>query len=76
MGDCNNLMELLLKAGYPKEEMYNHYSDLYVYVNEISTNVITKWCKDNNYGIDWHCPRFTDNITGREMYDCAFCLYE
>lgn len=25
------LMGLLLEAGYPKEEMFNHCSDLYVY---------------------------------------------
>ena len=30
------LMKRLVDAGYPREEMYHHYTDLYVYVNEIS----------------------------------------
>ena len=30
------LMKRLVDAGYPREEMDHHYTDLYVYVNEIS----------------------------------------
>lgn len=30
------LMKRLVGAGYPREEMDHHYTDLYVYVNEIS----------------------------------------
>ena len=30
------LMKRLVDAGYPREEMDHHYTDLYVYVNDIS----------------------------------------
>ena len=70
------LMEMLIEAGYPKEEMDHHCSDLYVYVTPLITKVIEEWCKANNYSMDWHCPIFKDQITGKMMYDCAFQWYE
>ena len=70
------LMEMLIEAGYPKEKMDHHDSDLYVYVTPLTTKVITEWCKENNYRMDWHCPTFKDQITGRMMYDCAFQYYK
>lgn len=70
------LMEMLIEAGYPKEEMDHHCSDLYVYVTPLTTRVIEEWCKVHNYRIAWHCPTFKDHITGRMMYDCAFQWYE
>ena len=70
------LMEMLIEAGYPKEEMYHHASDLYVYVTPLTTKVIEEWCKANNYRMEWHCPKFRDQITGKMMYDCAFQYYE
>ena len=70
------LMELLIEAGYPESEMDHHESDLYVYVTPITTKVINEWCKENEYRREWHCPVFTDQITGRQMYDCAFQWYE
>lgn len=39
------LMGLLLEAGYPKEEMFNHCSDFYVYATPLTKQVITRWCK-------------------------------
>ena len=30
------LMELLLEAGYPREEVFNHCSDLYVFVTPLT----------------------------------------
>ena len=34
------LMEMLIEAGYSKEEMDHHDSDLYVYVTPLTTKVI------------------------------------
>ena len=44
------LMKRLVDAGYPREEMDHHYTDLYVYVNEISRPVIEQWCAE--HGLD------------------------
>ena len=66
------LMKRLVGAGYPREEMDHHYTDLYVYVNEISRPVIEQWCAEHGWRVDWMCPVFRDQITGRTMYDCAF----
>lgn len=70
------LMERLLEAGYPESEMDHHESDLYVYVTPLTTRVIKEWCKDNGFRKNWHCPIFTDQITGKKMYDCAFQYYK
>ena len=70
------LMQRLLEAGYPREEMFHHESDLYVYVTPLTTETIDKWCSDNGYRKDWFCPKFKDQITGCRMYDCAFQYYE
>lgn len=43
------LMEMLIEAGYPKEEMDHHCSDLYVYVTPLTTKVIEEWCKVYDY---------------------------
>lgn len=66
------LMKRLVDAGYPREEMDHHYTDLYVYVNEISRPIIEQWCAEHGWRVDWMCPVFRDQITGRPMYDCAF----
>lgn len=50
------LMEMLIEAGYPKEEMYHpsYGSDLYVYVAPLTTKVIEEWCKAHDYRMAWH----------------------
>lgn len=72
------LMEMLIDAGYSKEEMYHpsYGSDLYVYVTPLTTRIIEDWCNANGYNKEWHCPTFKDQITGKMMYDCAFQWYE
>lgn len=70
------LMVRLLEAGYPESEMDHHESDLYVYVTPLTTKVIEEWCKENGFSKNWHCPIFTDQITGKKMYDCAFQYYK
>ena len=70
-----SLMERLLEAGYPPEDIDHHYSDLYVYVTPPTTKVIKAWMKDNNYTDNLNgflIQKFRDQITGRKMYDIAF----
>lgn len=67
-----SLMQMLIDAGYPREEMYNHESDLYVYVTPLTMRIINEWCKENGFIRSWHCPIFKDQITGKPMYDCVF----
>lgn len=70
------LMEMLIDAGYPRSEMDHHASDLYVYVTPITTQVIKEWCKITGFRMEQCYPIFKDNVTGRQMYDCAFCYAE
>lgn len=67
------LMERLLAAGYPRDQMYHLESDLYVFATPKTKRIIDAWCKENGYSRTWHCPMFTDQVTGRPMFDCAFC---
>lgn len=66
------LMQRLLEAGYPRDEMDHHESDLYVYVTPLTTKVIEQWCREHEYDRTWHCPTFFDRESGKLMYDCAF----
>ena len=69
------LMERLLEAGYPPEDIDHHYYDLYVYVTPLTAKVIKEWMKDNNYTDNLNgflIQKFRDQITGRKMYDIAF----
>ena len=70
-----SLMEALLEAGYPSEDIAHHDSDLYIYVTPLTTKVIKEWMKDNNYTENLNgflIQKFRDQITGRIMYDIAF----
>ena len=73
-----SLMERILEAGYPEDEVYHHYSDLYVYKTPLTTKVINEWLEENGWGRAIRDPgslfvdEFVDNITGRKMYDVAF----
>lgn len=66
------LMETLIAAGYPQDEMYHHRSDLYVYATPLTQRVINEWFKANRLNRCLFVSMFTDNITGRKMYDIAF----
>lgn len=66
------LIERLLEAGYTESQMYHWYSDLYIFVTPVTTKIIKEWCEDNNYRMDHFVSKFTDQITGKPMYDCAF----
>lgn len=51
------LMEMLIKEGYPKEEFFHHYSDLYIFATPMTQRVVNQWCKDNGYHRDLFVSR-------------------
>ena len=67
-----SLMERLVEAGYPVSEIYHHYSDLYVYVSDVTTAIIKAWCEEHGFAFNWNVNKFRDAITGQPMYDVAF----
>lgn len=66
------LMEKLVEAGYPQQEMYHHCSDLYVYLTPLTRRVINEWFEEEGLSRDSFVSTFTDQISGRPMYDVAF----
>lgn len=70
------LIEKLIEAGYPRDEMYHHYSDLYIFITPLTIRVVDEWFKEQGYNKDLFVSRFTDNVTGKPMYDIAFQYYE
>lgn len=66
------LMEALKKAGYPREQMFNHCSDLYVFITPLTKRVVDKWFKDEWLNKSLFVKTFSDQITGKPMYDIAF----
>lgn len=66
------LMEKLVEAGYPKEDFFHHYSDLYIYANSMTQRVINEWFKKQQLDRTLFVSMFTDQITGKPMYDVAF----
>ena len=71
-----SLMERLLEAGYPPEDIDHHEYDLYVYVTPLTTRVLMEWADENGYDSNLRdgvfIQTFKDQITGRKMYDIAF----
>lgn len=78
--DCRSLMQRLIDAGYPREDIDHHESDLYVYVSPLTTNVIDEWLTDNGFRSlkdnTLFVDKFRDQVTGRMMYDIAFQYYK
>lgn len=66
------LMEKLVEAGYPKEDFFHHCSDLYIYANSMTQRVINEWFKEQQLDRTLFVSMFTDQITGKPMYDVAF----
>ena len=66
------LMEKLIEAGYPKSDMFHHYSDLYVYCTPTTKRVIDRWFEESGLKRHLFVSTFTDQVTGRKMYDIAF----
>ena len=74
------LIQRLIDAGYPKEQIFHHGSDLYVFVTPVTTKVIDRWLEENGWRKLKNDPflvsKFKDQITGSQMYDIAFQYYE
>lgn len=66
------LMEMLEEAGYPREQMFNHCSDLYVFDTPLTQRVVDKWFEEEGLNKSLFVTTFSDQITGRPMYDIAF----
>lgn len=69
------LIEKLLDAGYPENEIFHHYSDLYIYANQKTTKIINEWFKEQGLNEKIFVDIFQDLITGKQMFDCAFQYY-
>ncbi len=67
-----SLMDALKKAGYPQEQVFNHCSDLYIYLTPLTKRVVDKWFKENKLNKSLFVDTFRDQITGKPMYDIAF----
>lgn len=70
------LIEKLIEAGYPREQMYNHYSDLYIFATPLTKRVINEWFAEQKLHRELFVSTFTDQITGKLMYDIAFQYYK
>lgn len=66
------LMEKLIEAGYPKEEFFHHESDLYIYLTPQTKSVVDSWFKEQGLHRHLFVSTFTDQVSGRPMYDVAF----
>lgn len=66
------LLETLIEAGYPNEQVYQHYSDLYIFVTPLTKRIVDKWFKEKGLHRRLFVSTFQDQVTGRMMYDCAF----
>jgi hypothetical protein len=71
MKNNKTLIERLIEAGYPKENMFHHCSDLYIFVTDVSEKVVKKWANENNIPNTFY-NKFKDNVTGKIMYDLPF----
>lgn len=76
------ILERLLAAGYPKDQLFHHDTDLYVFVTDLTRKVIDEWMKEqfSNIRIE-NAPSFLftvfiDQVTGKPMYDLAFQWHE
>lgn len=72
MGEGKTLMQELLDAGYPREKMYNHESDLYVYVTPLTTRIVQAFYERKGWSSARSAPIFRSEVDGKLMYDCAF----
>lgn len=66
------LMQTLLAAGYPRNQMWNHESDLYIYAIEKTRSILRRWYAENN--LPFQASVFRSQIDGKLMYDCPFAF--
>lgn len=65
------IYEKLIGAGLA-DQIDHHESDLYVFISSQSTKIIGDWLLENNYGKESFISAFTDQITGKRMFDIPF----
>lgn len=70
------LIETLLGAGYSEKEIYHHYSDLYIFVNDLTREVIEEWFTKQGLNKKLFVSTFRDQITGKPMFEIAFQYYD
>lgn len=58
-----NIFKEMLEA---KQETFNHESDLYVYVNSVTKQIV------NNYQFKCNVTTFTSKVDGKLMYEIPF----
>ena len=66
------LMQELLDAGYPKDDMFSYESDLYIYVTPLTSRIVEDYYRSRDMNRKHHAPIFTSEVDGRQMYDCYF----
>lgn len=69
------LMEALEKAGYPREQMFNHNSDLYVFVTPVTTRVINDWCVAEGISKEVFLETFKDNTQEGQCTALHFSIF-
>ena len=72
----STLIETLILAGYPEDQIFHHESDLYIFVwwhGKNFADVVRKWYRENGLSTsEFMIGHFKDQITGKPMLDCAF----
>ena len=64
------IMSRLIDAGYPRAEMANHETDLYVFATPIVYEVLDRYKQDT--GISPVYSSFIDQVSGKTMLDIAW----
>lgn len=64
------IMSRLIDAGYPRAEMANHETDLYVFATPVVYEVLEKYKQDT--GISPVYSSFIDQVSGKTMLDIAW----
>ena len=59
-----SLLQRLLDAGYPKEDIHHHESDLYIFKTPLTTKVLEEWCEANDW--DKGLIHHSKSKTGKE----------
>lgn len=67
------VMQALVAAGVPKDEMHHHESDLYVPVTSVSEKVVEAWYGERGLGRRFRSV-FTDEVTGVPTFDLPFAF--
>lgn len=70
--EVKGLMERLIEAGYPREELRHKGKDLLIPVTPMTSKAIDEWCAAFGYYKPALVRTYTDESTRTEMYECAY----